>query len=351
MSRENGMTSDMPVPADESTPEFHHRLGALLKKQGELEAAAASYQRAIALRPDYAEAHNNLGGVLKAMGKLDEARASFERALLYKPDKANSHFNLAKLCRDAEDQVSAVHHFRRYLECDPTDIFGVRMILAHMGQGATPERASEAQLAEVYKSRAEFWDGNRNTASYLAFAAVAEAFRDHMAGANPDILDIGCGTGMVGALVRQCARRLDGVDLSAAMLEKAREKQIYDRLEQADIVSFMSDHKDSYDGIVGAAILIHFGDLTSIFQAAHQTLREKGLFVFSVFSNETDDREFAVNAIKSLAQYGCFRHSAGYIERLAKECGFSVAMLKTIVHERYPKLGEVPGLLVVLQRA
>ena len=47
----------------------------------------------------------------------------------------------------------------------------------------------------------------------------------------------------------------------------------------------------------------------------------------------------------------CFRHSAGYVDRLAKKCGFSVAKLKTIIHERYPNVGEVFGLLVVLQRA
>jgi predicted TPR repeat methyltransferase len=334
--------------AAESQPDFHYNLGILLKKQGKLEKAAASYQRAIALKPDYADAHNNLGNVLNAMSKRDEARASFERALFYKPGKANTHFNLAKLCRDAGDREAAVHHFRRCLECDPDDLFGARMILAHMDHAATPERASQTQLDELYKFRSNLWDG---ITTYFAYALVAEAFRDHMAGANPDILDIGCGTGLVGAHVRQLARRLDGVDLSAAMLEKAHEKQIYDRLELADLVFFMSEYRDSYDAILGAAILIHFGDLKSIFRAAHRCLRDKGLFVFTVFANEIDNRDFAVSANSQLAQNGCFRHSAGYVERLAKECGFSVAMLKTIIHERYPNVGEVSGLLVVLQRA
>lgn len=336
------------IAGDDSKSDFHFQLGLSHRKQGRLEEAAASYQRAIALEPDRADAHNNLGNILNALGRPDEARASYERALIHKPDKANAHFNLAKLCRDAGDAEKAVHHFRRYLECDPGDAMGAGMILAHMDQAATPERASQTQLVQLYKSRADNWDG---ITTYFAHAAVAQAFKDHLAVARPEVLDIGCGTGLVGADVRQAAGRLDGVDLSAAMLEKARAKRIYDRLEVADLISFMQNHGGGYDAILGAAILLHFGDLAPIFRAAHHCLRDDGLFVFTVFSNEADDRDFAVNAHRKLAQSGCFRHSAGYVERAAKECGFSVVMLKKIVHERYPRLGEVPGLLAVLRRA
>ena len=43
------------------------------------------------------------------------------------------------------------------------------------------------------------------------------------------------------------------------MLEKARDKKIYDGLDQADFLSFMSGHKDSYDAVLGAATLISTG--------------------------------------------------------------------------------------------
>ena len=114
---------------------------------------------------------------------------------------------------------------------------------------------------------ARFWD---QESSYFGHALVAGAFKEHGVRANPDILDIGCGTGLVGALVRPLtgAGRLDGVDISPAMLEKARDKAIYDRLDQADIVTFLSEHADGYDAILGAAALIHFGNLDAVFQAA-----------------------------------------------------------------------------------
>ena len=49
------------------------------------------------------------------------------------------------------------------------------------------------------------------------------------------ILDLGCGTGLAGAAFKPLAARLDGVDLSPAMIEKARARQIYDHLQVADL--------------------------------------------------------------------------------------------------------------------
>ena len=50
-------------------------LESALQKQGKLNEAAASYEQALRLKPDFAEAHHNLGDVLRLQGKLDEAVA------------------------------------------------------------------------------------------------------------------------------------------------------------------------------------------------------------------------------------------------------------------------------------
>ena len=49
------------------------------------------------------------------------------------------------------------------------------------------------------------------------------------------ILDLGCGTGLAGLAFQPLAARLDGVDLSPAMIEKARARGIYDHLDVADL--------------------------------------------------------------------------------------------------------------------
>ena len=234
---------------------------------------------------------------------------------------------------------------RACLEQDPDDSRGVRILLAHLGLADAPERTSQAQLQKLYDVRAQFWD---RESSYFAHRLTAAALREHAPRADLDILDIGCGTGLVGSGVRDVARRLDGVDLSPAMLEKARGKNLYDRLEQADLVSFMTGHADSYDAIAGAATLIHFGDLQALFRAAASCLRQNGLFVFTLFAKDGPD--FAIAASDRLAQSGCYTHNAAYIDGLAEQCGFSILALEKIIHEHDQDNNAVPGLLAVLRR-
>jgi len=333
------------IAANSQMPDFHYNLAIVRKAQGKLKQAAASYSQAIALKPDYAEAHNNLGNVWKSLGQPGKARASFEQALRIRPGNPDTYYSLGVLCSDAGERERAAAHLRNCLEQDPGDARGAGILLAHLGEGAAPDRTPPAQLLSLYDVRARFWD-LENT--YFAPGLVADALRAHALRADLDILDIGCGTGLVGTAVRASARRLDGVDLSPAMLEKAQAKSVYDRLEQADILTFLSAHKDSYDAILGAAVLIHFGDLRAIFQAAAASLRDKGLFVFTLFA--ADDSDFAVAASDKLAQSGCYAHSTAYVEHTAAQCGFSVLSLQNVVHEHDQEGNPVPGLLAVLRR-
>ena len=64
-----------------------------MKTLGKLDEAAASCERALALKPDFADAYVNLGLARRAQGKLDEAAACYERALLLKPDDGNYRVN------------------------------------------------------------------------------------------------------------------------------------------------------------------------------------------------------------------------------------------------------------------
>ena len=335
------------IAANGQMPSFHYNLAIVLRAQGQLKKAAASYKRAILLKPDYADAHNNLGSVWKALGKEDEARACFARALACKPGNADTHYNLGVLCSDAGMRDEAARHFQLCLDLDPDDSRGARMLLAHLGLTSVPERTPQAQLLTIYDVRSRFWD---RESTYFGHTLVAEGLQKYAGAANLDILDIGCGTGLVGAQVRPLAGRLDGIDISLAMLEKARDKKIYDRLAQADLVAFMSGHKTSYDAVLSAATLIHFGNLQAVFQAAALCLRDKGLFVFTLFSHEAGGGDFSVASNDKLAQSGCYTHSADYVERLAPECGFSVEVLEKPVHEHDEGGNPVPGLLVVLRR-
>ena len=77
--------------------EAHNTLGTALLQLGKLDAAVTSYRRALALRPDIAEVHSNLGWTLCEQGRLEEAEAACRRAIAIAPDYARAHATLGRI--------------------------------------------------------------------------------------------------------------------------------------------------------------------------------------------------------------------------------------------------------------
>ena len=93
--------------------------GRSLLPPGRIDEAIAHYQKALEIRPDYAEAHNNLGIALAGRGRIDEAIAHFQKALEIKPDYAEAHNNLGIALAGRGRIDEAIAHFQKALEIKP----------------------------------------------------------------------------------------------------------------------------------------------------------------------------------------------------------------------------------------
>ncbi len=94
-------------------------LAVALQDAGRTDEAAAHYERAIELQPDYAPAYNNLGVMQRAMGRVDQAIATYERALSLKGDYPDAHYNLANALLQQNRTHEAAEHFRIALRSIP----------------------------------------------------------------------------------------------------------------------------------------------------------------------------------------------------------------------------------------
>jgi protein O-GlcNAc transferase len=99
--------------------EAHNDLGVVLGARGRFAEAAASFARAVALRPDYAEAHNNLGAALRRLGKTDEAVPHYERVAALMPNAFGAHNNLANALMELGRLEAALAHYDRALALAP----------------------------------------------------------------------------------------------------------------------------------------------------------------------------------------------------------------------------------------
>jgi predicted O-linked N-acetylglucosamine transferase (SPINDLY family) len=97
----------------------HYNLGNTLLEQGNPDAAISGYRKALALKPDYAEAYVNLGNVLYEQGKLNEAIENFHKALTFKLNFAQAHYNLGNALYTQDKLDEAAECYRRTLALSP----------------------------------------------------------------------------------------------------------------------------------------------------------------------------------------------------------------------------------------
>jgi len=371
------------IAANPALSSFHVNLGEALRSQGRIDDAVAAYRKAIALNPNDAYAHGNLGGTLMSLGRKAEAEVALRKAIGIRPDNVEARMALAQILESNQCNAEALKqlgaaaklshmpgfqiaklgkiyarlgqnelarkYLKKALERDPADSDGAGMVLATLGTDAAPARAPVAQMQKLYAERAMSWDqGAQQQNSYRGMNLVDAALRDVATG-KLCILDAGSGTGLVGELVRDMAERLEGIDLSPHMLAKAQAKNVYDALFAGDMIEFMRVNPAKYDAIVSAATLIHFGDLSEIFQAAAAALKPAGHFIFTVFPNDDPDA-YGVGSLHGMAEGGCFFHGQNYLARLAAQNGFAVQRIAQEIHEYRDGL-PVHGLIASLRRS
>lgn len=215
--------------------------------------------------------------------------------------------------------------------------------LACQGYGALPAQAPAAHVIATFNEYAHRFDHHlREQLQYrvpeLAFAAVRQLREP---GARLlDILDIGCGTGLGGSVFRPLARRLDGVDLSPGMLAKARERGLYDQLDEGDLLAAMSARPATYDLITAFDVFLYVGELQPVFAAAAVTLRPGGLVAFSI--ERGDEPGYQLGASKR------YVHELGWLREQWGNAFDALAVQEVTL--RIESEQPVAGYVIVLRR-
>lgn len=325
-------------------PAAYNNLGEAYRALARTEEAASCYESALAIRPDYAEAHYHLGLTLEDRGRIEDAIFHYRRAVTLKPDLAFAHFNLGSALKGSGRLDEAALCFREVLRLDPGNERAQYLLAAVLGQ--TPEHAPDQHVVHLFDGHAPNFDEHlvRRLQYSVPQDLVALALRS--AGHPPppwDVLDLGCGTGLVGAAIAPYARHLVGVDLSGGMLERARARNLYARLEQRELLAMMKQEADSsYDIVVAADVFVYVGKLDEVIGEAARLLRQGGLAAFSVETLDDTAIDYRV------ALTGRYAHSSTYLHRLAHENGFrSIEIAPTRIRLENEK--PVAGWLAILR--
>jgi predicted TPR repeat methyltransferase len=338
----------------------HFNVGNMLEAMGRRHEAASAYQRAIALAPEHADAHFRLGKVLASIGKPDEALSEYHRAAELDTGHAGAECNIGHalqrkglfadavaaydralgidgtsqqamegkaraLCREGHLQRAAAV-VREWIRLAPENPVPRHLLAAITGEDV-PERAADLYIKRVFDQFAETFEEHLERLAYRAPRLIAAAIAARL---RPEgslaVLDAGCGTGLCGPLLRPFASRLIGVDLSSGMIERARGREIYDDVVEAELTHWLlMQPPESYDMVACADTLCYFGDLHQVLGGMRHVLRRGGLLVFTV---ESAEASAATTAGFRIHPHGRYSHTGAHVAAAIAASGIDLLQME-----------------------
>lgn len=332
--------ADQGLALDPTHPTAWFRRGHALERLRRPGDAQAAFERLLVLQPEHAEAWFRLGQLQQRQGRSNDALASLDRASALAPAHAAIWTQRGSLLKEMGRPAEAAAAFERAIELG-ADAELQRFFLASLGSGASPPTAPRAYVQSLFDDYADGFDEHLvEVLGYQAHRQLITPLAGLQAQPFESALDLGCGTGLCGPLLRPIVRRLEGLDLSQAMLDRAALRGVYDRLTRAELVEHLQQTSARHDLVVAADVFIYVGELEAVFAGVARVLRPGGVFCFSV-EHGGDERPVALNAQLRYA------HSLPYLQGLAQRHGLRL-LRSTAEPIRRDRTQAIPGLYVYL---
>ena len=136
---------------------------------------------------------------------------------------------------------------------------------------------------EYYDKMALVYEHSRHY-GYHKFLDDTEAALAREFVADRDVLEVGCGTGLIMRRLEKVAKRICGVDLSEGMLRVARSRQLH--VAQADATS-LPFADESFDAVVCFKVLAHVQDVRTALAEMARVLRPGGHLIAEFYNKHS----------------------------------------------------------------
>ena len=329
-----------------TVPAAQHHHALVLNRLGRHEEALVVLQALLQAEAANAAARLLLGQTWQTLGRLPEARQAYEAAVALAPQLTEAWMHLGLLLKDLGEATAAQQALQRAREeGGPTPLLAY--FSAAVDDGPVPAVAPPTYVRGLFDAYAAGFEQHLlEELHYCGHEAVVNAAAAWHSGPAALALDLGCGSGLCGGLLRTRAQRVEGVDLSRTMVAQARAAGSYDAVFEAELVQHLQalgERGERADLIVAADVFIYIGDLAPVFAAVAGVLTPSGVFAFTV-EHEAGTSPYVLR--RSLR----YAHSEAGLRALAVAHGLVVRQARALVlreEQRQP----VAGLVLVLQPA
>ncbi|MEI7710871.1 MAG: tetratricopeptide repeat protein [Rhodospirillales bacterium] len=334
--------------AEPSNPTFREALAIATEADGDPDAAFAILRAG--LTPDGGALNLRNAAILfcirhksfrQAVGLAEDGRiaGTVDACLFGLKGHAQSSLGL---------HAEAADSYAEALKLGPDDPY-VRHLVASSGMLPSAKRAPPDYLRAVFDGYADRFDDHLIGLGYRIPGEIRRIALEYLdfAGACGPVLDLGCGTGLIGVAIGDLqVGPLTGVDISARMLAEAKSKDLYAALDEADVLDWLADNPDTWQLILAGDMLCYFGALDMLLRAIQPRLGAAGWFVFSV-EERLDDADGQGWALQRQGRYA---HSRAYMEEVLRTSDFAIRQMESQII-RMEAGAPVRGLLIVVEPA
>ena len=320
---------------------FNYRAVAF-KELNRVGDAINDYSRAIALDPSLHEAHFNLGVLWAEQKRFGDAIRAFRASLLLRPEDQDTLYNIAKTLSNMRQYSLAIPEYTKLLELNPCHelalinrsnayaklndhsnaLAGYRRVISlnpkipevlhliNALSGIATKKPPLGYVENLFDNYAATFERTLvDELGYQIPSLVGSIIRqDYVVNNTISVLDLGCGTGLMGEAISDLDALIVGVDLSQKMLKEASTAKRYQKLFHCDIQKYLSSQVLDFDYFIANDVFIYVGDLEDIFSLVKKRNKRGGRFIFTVELNDTD--RFI------LEQSGRYSHSRSYLQKI-----------------------------------
>ena len=296
---------------------FWTNLGASEAALGHAELAEQAWLQALQLQPDLPDTWFLLSAHHAANGDAALAQQCNYRGIVCEGAAKHPPATLAQALYEIGQPEAAQTLLRQWLQREPGNAIALHL-LAACGGDIPPARCSDSYVQQAFDQFSASFERKLAELGYQGPAMVAALAREQgWPQASWRIADLGCGTGLIGVVLRPYASQLAGVDLSAGMLHEAKQKGIYHTLQQAELCEWLQQPRAPFDLAVCIDTFIYIGDLCQVLPAIARNLRPGGQLVFSSELLADTAAGFHLNSS------GRYSHAPAYLAAQLAAAGFA----------------------------
>jgi predicted TPR repeat methyltransferase len=276
-------------------PLINYELGRSLLSEGRARDASMRLRFSVWLAPKHQPSWYSLGAAYLSLGQREKAIAAFAQAYKLNPSHEETRFMLAAI--------------------DP----------AILPEAKRPLTMPASIAIDYFERLAPDYDRMQAARGYRMPAVTEVALREVLEPkrTNYQLLDLGCGTGLLGAVLAPYCSRITGVDFSRGMLGLSRERRredltrIYTDLHESDVRLYLADVKEPVHLITAVGVLSYLGELGTLCEYAARALQPGGVFLF-------DTEPYAGEGCSMLPKLSRFGHSEAYIRQKLVTAGLEI---------------------------